>query len=349
MSNRVFALRALMNAAGSGNTQNTSAGYGNFAASSVKFNYNGEILPMLPPEDVKKYTYIVVGRFNGSFAVVYSSSQWYRYASALESGETEYRFATSGKEAYRTYNSKKDEWGNISEGDWYFALTEVFWSNADIRDGSSSSAEIYRRKDGAPIPKPVQGGGGTFVQNYYSCVFTEGLEDLAEGEYFPVQNTFLKATGGGKFRKNTSETVDFLGQFTASNRAEMIRQCIQTGSDHCGGVVVGTGTAKPTLEDYKMSAIIPTEDVTITPEMVFPFIDAHKTGIMGVYTLQNNTDAEIAVSEVGLYAHPGGYRVDDWASETLYWYSSLFERTLLNEPITLPAGASAQLVYVVYP
>ena len=340
-------LFAFLEVSGAADTQDKTVRK-NFASSSANFKYNNEILPMLPSAFFDEgYSWkVIIRRANGRITAVASTTAIYKYENTESDGTVSNNIGSSGTERYAHFDQTAGEWGEVLDGNYRFAFEEIIWSFAGINDKDAGGA--YYHKSSAPIP--VTSGGGMFVQNYYSCAFVEGFEKIAAGEYFPKQHTFLTTTSGRRIRKGENDTVDLMGQFpTTYPRAEMIRQAIQSGDNHCGGVVVGTGNEEPTLEDYKMGAVIATEDITITPDMVYPFVDAGEIGIVGIYTLQNNTEADIAVREVGLYAQPNGYYEDDLANEQSYWFTALFERTLLDKPIMVAAGGTAMLVYVVYP
>lgn len=89
---------------------------------------------------------------------------------------------------------------------------------------------------------------------------------------------------------------------------------------------VGTGTTEPTLDDYNLESIpegITVDSVTVTNTSI-----TTKT-----YTAicSNSSDSDITITEVGLYM----------GSATGY----LLDRTILDTPITIPAGESRAVTY----
>ena len=103
----------------------------------------------------------------------------------------------------------------------------------------------------------------------------------------------------------------------------------------CGGLAFGTGTTAATLDDYTLESII-SSGITITSYTYYRTNDVNGTKLTMQYTLTNTTSADITINEVGLF----GY-----VNSNYYMY----ERTVLSEPVTIPAGASNQMVYVLNP
>ena len=96
-----------------------------------------------------------------------------------------------------------------------------------------------------------------------------------------------------------------------------------------GGVAFGNGTSGPSVDDYTLSGSLVT---AFTSSALMS-----KTGntITVTYTLTATED--ITISEIGLFSlYYNGNR-----------YPFLVERTLLDEPVTIPAGGVGQVVYTI--
>lgn len=103
------------------------------------------------------------------------------------------------------------------------------------------------------------------------------------------------------------------------------------------GVVFGNGDTNPTLDDYKLSGdIITTITSSYSKNTVY---DEQGTTITTVYTITNTGEDAIKIGEIGLLSVL--YRA------TNYTATFLIERTVLDEPITIPAGGVGQVTYAI--
>lgn len=104
------------------------------------------------------------------------------------------------------------------------------------------------------------------------------------------------------------------------------------------GVYFGNGEKQATENDYKLDGTILNDKLevmkTITAEN-----DGDIRKIVGVYTLRNTSDSEITIREVGsvgfIYGNNGGNSY------------ALYDRTLLDEPLTLAPGEIGEITYTI--
>lgn len=109
------------------------------------------------------------------------------------------------------------------------------------------------------------------------------------------------------------------------------------------GVVFGNGTAAESIDSYGMSGDIFTNYTSSnTDSMTYDDSGATRTVI---YTLTNNGTEDFTISEIGLM----GYACLNYYSNSSkqYYNNFLFERTLLETPITIPAGGVGQVTYAI--
>lgn len=106
-----------------------------------------------------------------------------------------------------------------------------------------------------------------------------------------------------------------------------------------GGVYFGTGTTPATLADYTLEKPI-TSGLSITNPSKYSFNDngEGKWTYSASYVLTNTSGAEINIYEIGIITMAGTTGNSTYAP-------LLMERTVLTEPITIPAGG-AKLVTV---
>lgn len=104
------------------------------------------------------------------------------------------------------------------------------------------------------------------------------------------------------------------------------------------GVYFGTGKTPPTRDDYKLENII-MSGLSITNESSVTFTDLGdgKYEASASYMVNNTSGAAITISEIAYYGIVG--------TGSSYVYIVLFERTVLDNPITIPAGETKLITY----
>lgn len=115
---------------------------------------------------------------------------------------------------------------------------------------------------------------------------------------------------------------------------------VNTSYNSYGGVIFGTGTTSPTRDDYCLSGDIIT---TISTSSIGGFTK-DDDGLTGeyTYTVTNTGSSDITIGEIGL--------ITSTYSNTSYTaaeYKFLVERTVLETPITIPAGGVGQITYTI--
>lgn len=112
------------------------------------------------------------------------------------------------------------------------------------------------------------------------------------------------------------------------------------------GVVFGSGSAAPAAEDFKLSGEIIAGLSTSNVTYVFDYA-ADETGgsITCVYTISNTTGADITIGEVGLVMNYGGRVV---STSSTHYAPVLVERSVLADPITIPADGVGQVTYTIH-
>lgn len=111
--------------------------------------------------------------------------------------------------------------------------------------------------------------------------------------------------------------------------------------DGGGGIIFGDGNTPPTYNDYTLSGNLITTIATSTT--VNKNIDDTGVTITSICTLTNNGSESITVAEVGLI----GQLYTSTGAASQKSYKALFERTVLETPVTIPAGGVGQVTYTV--
>ena len=102
------------------------------------------------------------------------------------------------------------------------------------------------------------------------------------------------------------------------------------------GVSFGTGTTPPTVSDYEIESILDSSKISVAAPGAVSFSRTDTYDEYSVtFGITNKTAAAITISEVGLTAMPvsGTY--------------ALVDRTVLDAPVTIPAGQSKQITYTI--
>ncbi len=112
------------------------------------------------------------------------------------------------------------------------------------------------------------------------------------------------------------------------------------------GVYFGTGSTPATKSDYRLESPI-TSGLTITnpSDLVVDSDGNGKYTFIADFIVRNTTESEINIYEIGVFCpictDMGYYN----ASSNVKWAMVLMERTVLDEPITIPAGESKLVTY----
>lgn len=112
-----------------------------------------------------------------------------------------------------------------------------------------------------------------------------------------------------------------------------------TGGD---GVIFGTGTTAPSIEDFALSgSIVYNSDNNISFTTEGPIETENGLKYTATYTITNVFDYDLTIGEVGMIRKV--YNSDNGGP--LY---ILAERTVFDTPITIPTGGVGQVVYTVH-
>ena len=110
------------------------------------------------------------------------------------------------------------------------------------------------------------------------------------------------------------------------------------------GVSFGTGVTPATASDYKLESILVSAQISVSVPSTVSFSRGDTFDEYSVsFGVTNITDAAIAISEVGLTTQPF-YFVN--GSKYTYVYA-LVDRTVLDNPVTIPVGQSKQITYTI--
>ena len=107
------------------------------------------------------------------------------------------------------------------------------------------------------------------------------------------------------------------------------------------GVSFGTGTTPATMSDYVLESILDGNKINVsTPSSIsFSRYDTYEEYTV-TFGVTNKTADAITISEMGLTAMP-------YCPNSGDNYYALVDRTVLDAPVTIPAGQSKQITYTI--
>lgn len=168
-----------------------------------------------------------------------------------------------------------------------------------------------------------------FTKNWYKVI----------GSTFSLSPINVINLSGATITTSTSYISNALSPTSNSN--DYFRPSVyalrKSLSDY-GGVIIGTGTAPASLDDYCLSGdLITAYNYSVSVEKN---IADDGCTIKATYTITNTGDEIITIGEIGLMVCPG------YASQQSR-DKVLLERTVLESPITIPAGGVGQVTYTI--
>lgn len=161
--------------------------------------------------------------------------------------------------------------------------------------------------------------------------------------YYKVLSAQIGSNSGGITIKNWAGVELALKKATSADNyaGAMIFANISnvnTAVDGSSGVVFGTGSSVAP-DDYTISGDV-ISGISYNTAISY-FNDGAKAEKTVVYTITNNNETDITISEIGYFEKvPAGKN----SSATTY---SLIEHTVLDSPVTIPAGGVGQITYTI--
>ena len=114
---------------------------------------------------------------------------------------------------------------------------------------------------------------------------------------------------------------------------------IKTDSaNHVQGVLFGTGDTPASLDDYKLAGDM-IQNIAATISKTYSYSEAQPS-LKAVYTITNNNAAAITIKEVAL-------NVQYTRTSSGGTSGCVIDRTVLDTPVTIPAGGVGQVVYTI--
>lgn len=121
--------------------------------------------------------------------------------------------------------------------------------------------------------------------------------------------------------------------------SQLTRLCTSKGADV--GVSFGTGNTPTSFDDYTLSGDVVT---AISFTLVRSCgVDDNGCTLTCIYTITNTENKDVTIGEVGIWGRYE-YYYNNSNRKTVY---PLIERTVLESPVTIPAGGVGQVTYTI--
>lgn len=112
------------------------------------------------------------------------------------------------------------------------------------------------------------------------------------------------------------------------------------------GVYFGTGSTPANKSDYKLESPITSGLAITNPSALAWTEDGNgKYTVSADFVIRNTTEAEINIYEIGLFSPCSSNYNYTAPNNSMSVYYALMERTVLTEPITIPAGGTKMVTY----
>lgn len=139
-----------------------------------------------------------------------------------------------------------------------------------------------------------------------------------------ANRSFTNMSSSGYIRESWYSIVNSLGTINTSS------------TNGRGFIILGTGTTAPTADDYCLES-------QITENLSCDSVSVSRATTTKTYTatFSNSGTSDMVVTEIGYVSRiTHNYNFGDY-----YWDDFLMDRTVLETPITIPAGESRTVTY----
>lgn len=145
-------------------------------------------------------------------------------------------------------------------------------------------------------------------------------------------------------RTINSDTTVYFGYTQSSHTMNWLSSVNNTNS---AGVAFGSGTTPATNTDYNMESIIPSTGISVVATTAAQAYDSETQNTFGYvnYTITNNSENDLTISEIGLFATLRATGTSGTYVNNNVNYSVMLEHTILDNPVTIPAGEAGIIQY----
>jgi hypothetical protein len=181
-----------------------------------------------------------------------------------------------------------------------------------------------------------------FTNNYINYKYATFMNE-SSFNYKDISGT-ERQSSFGSYNDYYSDIGSYIFLGHAGEPPLSVNTATTSGYHTVGGVYFGSGATLPTKDDYCLESPISSDAIKVSS--MSKTILKQENGqylFIGEFIVRNISDSAINIQELGCFSQPF-YSRSSTGSQTVY-YLSLMERTVLDEPITIPAGESRLVAY----
>ena len=166
-----------------------------------------------------------------------------------------------------------------------------------------------------------------FTKNWY---ILQSLHMLADSKQHLTDIKPLDWDGQSKTKYYPYKTNVSIQKAINSVKTDLTR--------HLSGVLFGTGDTPASLDDYKLAGDV-IQNIATSISKTYSYSEAQPS-LKALYTITNNNEAAITIKEVALNLQ---FDYSSNGSST----GCVIDRTVLDTPVTIPAGGVGQVEYTI--
>lgn len=170
-----------------------------------------------------------------------------------------------------------------------------------------------------------------FTRNWYKALAATATQTSGKDTYTAIDGVTTNLV------TNNEYYIQY-GRDNEYKQCPSIYRMRTTYSGTFGGVILGTGTKPPSINDCKLSGDLVSG--YIYSSTVQTIVDDYGTTTTALYTITNTSDKTITIGEIGLMAvlNSGSANAQTFA---------LLERTALEVPLVIEPEGVGQLTYTI--
>lgn len=181
-------------------------------------------------------------------------------------------------------------------------------------------------------------------------MFTNNYIALKKQIFLSSYSTYYKDVRGQSIQGyNCTLAYYDIGQWLHLARCQSIKTTVTSGNPgNYPGVYFGSGSTPATKDDYTLESPI-TSGLSITNPSALTWVDNGngKYTATASYVVQNTTDAEINIYEIGVFSSVNTYYLGSSNNSSNQFFLVLMERTVLDVPIVIAPGEAKLVTYKV--
>lgn len=172
-----------------------------------------------------------------------------------------------------------------------------------------------------------------FTKNWYRAL---ALFLGSNNGEFGAKTTYKMASGNSTEYTSRVFGVGFGATGQTSSYTDGFGPSMKFVTTSGNGVHFGTGTTEPIFDDYKLSG-----DVISASKFSYSAVLSSESDDEGIsytaeYTISNTDSDSFTIGEIGLFTY---------ATNNIGLF--MVERTVLDEPVTIPAGGVGRVTYTI--